>query len=72
VRQSTLLSEAKLHQDAIAAIVLKATGSLETWRQTIEGEMDDLKLKMAKLTKYMDRYYHSRLFFFSGNNTISA
>jgi hypothetical protein len=35
--------------------VVTATGSLESWRQESEGAVDDLKSKMMKLTKYMDR-----------------
>jgi hypothetical protein len=51
----TLISEAEQRQEKLVATVVKATGALESWRHDVEGEVDDLKLKMSKLTKYMDR-----------------
>jgi len=55
VRQSTLISEVeKRHDDHVGAIA-KVAGSLEAWRQESAGAVDDLKLKVDKLTKYWDR-----------------
>ena len=52
VRQSTLISEVEqCHHDRVGTIT-KAVGSLETWRQESEGAMDNLKLKVDKLSKY--------------------
>jgi len=36
---------------------MKVAGALESWRQDSEGAMDDLKLKVDKLTKYWDRSF---------------
>lgn len=55
IRQAELVVAAELRQEARLTAVVKATGSLESWRQESEGAVDDLKLKMSKLTKYMDR-----------------
>ncbi|CAD6232446.1 unnamed protein product [Miscanthus lutarioriparius] len=55
LRQSTLLTELDQRQDRRLAAIEQSTGSLESWRQESEGEVDDLKLKMSKLTIYWDR-----------------
>jgi hypothetical protein len=55
LRQSSLISEVEQRQEKLVATVVQATGALESWRHDAEGKMDDLKLKMSKLTKYMDR-----------------
>jgi hypothetical protein len=55
VRQSDLISHIEKRQDARIDSVLQATGDLQSWKQESEGAVDDLKLKMSKLTKYYDR-----------------
>ncbi|CAD6243966.1 unnamed protein product [Miscanthus lutarioriparius] len=55
VCQTTLITVSEQRQEAFVSAVAKSTGNLESWRQESEGAVDDLKLKMSKLTKYMDR-----------------
>ncbi|XP_066357372.1 uncharacterized protein [Miscanthus floridulus] len=55
LRQSTLFTEFEQRQDKRISTVEQAAGTLESWRQESEGAVDDLKLKMSKLTKYWDR-----------------
>jgi hypothetical protein len=54
VRQSAL-SEVEQRQEALVSTIVKSTGALESWRQESKGAMDDLELKMSKLTQLMDR-----------------
>jgi hypothetical protein len=54
IRQSALISNSKQLQDLHLITVKHAAGLLESWKQEFEGAVDDLKLKMSKLTKYMD------------------
>jgi hypothetical protein len=52
-----LISEIdKRHEDRVSAIA-KTTGDLEAWHQDSEGAVDDLKLKVNKMTKYWDRSF---------------
>lgn len=53
--QSTLLTKLDQCQDRHLATIEQSTGSLESWRQESEGKVDDLKLRMSKLTIYWDR-----------------
>jgi hypothetical protein len=57
IQHSELIIAAEQRQENRLNAVVKATGSLESWRQESEGTVDDLKLKMNKLTKYMDRSF---------------
>ena len=55
MRQTSLITASEQRQESRVNTITTATGSLESWRQESEGEFDDLKLKMTKLTKYYDR-----------------
>ncbi|CAD6260028.1 unnamed protein product [Miscanthus lutarioriparius] len=57
LRQNNLIAEAERRQDDRLAGVVKAAGALESWHQESEGDVDDLKLKVDKLTKYWDRSF---------------
>jgi hypothetical protein len=55
LRQSDIIAAVERRQDTRIDTIFKATGLLESWRRESEGEVDDLKLKITKLTKYYDR-----------------
>ncbi|CAD6224880.1 unnamed protein product [Miscanthus lutarioriparius] len=57
LHQNNLIAEAERRQDDRIFGVMKVAGALESWRQDSEGAMDDLKLKVDKLTKYWDRSF---------------
>jgi hypothetical protein len=40
--------------------IVESTGALESWRQESEGAVDDLKLKMSKLTKVHGSICHQQ------------
>jgi dGTP triphosphohydrolase len=52
LRQNNLLFEAEQRQDERVISLAKTAGELESWRQASESAVDDLKLKVDKLTKY--------------------
>jgi hypothetical protein len=53
--QSALLADVEKHHADGVCLITKSAGALEAWRQESEGAVDDLKLKVDKLTKYWDR-----------------
>ncbi|CAD6254940.1 unnamed protein product [Miscanthus lutarioriparius] len=57
LRQSALITDVgKRHADGVS-LIGKSDGALEAWRQESEGAVDDVKLKVDKLTKYWDRSF---------------
>lgn len=61
MRQTNLFTEFEQCQDRRLTAIEKSAGALESWRQESEDAVDDLKLKMHKLTKYWDRFVLDQL-----------
>lgn len=55
LRQTALLTEAEQRQDDRVSSIAQAAGSLENRRQESEGAVDDLKLKVDKLSIGIDQ-----------------
>lgn len=55
IRQSSIFTELEQRQEGRFDRLEQSAGALESWRQESEGAVDDLQLKMTKLTKYRDR-----------------
>jgi hypothetical protein len=53
--QVDLIAHIEKRQDGRIDSAIQATGDLQSWKQESEGAVDNLKLKMTKLTKYYDR-----------------